>query len=295
MLSRIFIGWAIYILVVSPAWAGPEDPTLAKVGSYEIKKSDVERLISYHTPENQKLIHNDATQLETLVKRMLEVKVLADIARKEKFDQKSEIKEQLSYVVDDFLSREYLAKVVMKNFAATEADLKEYYRQNQKSLGIPEQVRVRHILVKVDPNTTADKRREAKVKAEGLLDRLKKGESFEDLAKSDSDDQSSRARGGDLGYIIPGQMVKDFEDVAFYSNPGEISDVVETRYGFHIIRVDEHIEARQRSFEEAKELIKTRLDKQIRAFKIQQFINQALEQAGVEIYTDNIAGAAEKK
>ena len=295
MLSRILIGWTIYLLVVSIAWAGPDDPALAKVGDYVIKKSDVERLISYHTPENQKLIQNDSKQLETLVKRMLEVKVLADIARKESFDQKPEIKEQITYVVDDFLSREYLAKVVMKDFAATEADLKEYYQKNQKSLGIPEQVRVRHILVKVDPNTTEDKRRQAKAKAEGLLDRLKKGESFEELAKAESDDQSSRARGGDLGYIIPGQMVKDFEDVAFYSNPGEISDIVETRYGYHIIRVDEHLEARARSYEEAKELIKTRLDKQMRAFKIQQFINQALEEAGVEIYADKIAGAAEKK
>ena len=295
MLSRILIGWAITLFVVGILWAEADDPVLAKVGDYVIKKSDVERLIQYHTPENQKLIKDDPKQLETLVKRMLEVKVMADIARKEKFNQKPQIMEQLTYVVDDFLSREYLANVVMKDFAVTEADLKGYYQKNQKSLGIPEQVRVRHILVKVEPNSTAVERQKAKAKAQGLLDRLNQGESFEALAKTNSEDQSSRERGGDLGYITQGQMVKEFEDAAFYTNPGEISDIVETRYGYHIIKVEEHLDARERSYEEAKELIQTRLTKQMRAYKIQEFINQALKQAGAEIYRDKIAKAAERK
>ena len=267
-----------------------EDPTLGKAGDYVIKKSDVERMLAYYPADTQKRLQENPVEMETLVKRMLEIKVVADVAKKEKFDQRPQIKKQLAYVADDFLSREYLAKVVMPEAAVSEADLKEYYTQNKQSLEVPEQVRARHILFKVDPDSSEDEKNQAKARADAVLKRVQAGEDFAKLAAAHSDDAGSKAKGGDLGYFSPGKMVPEFEGAAFYTDPGEISDIVETKFGYHIIKVEDHIDARERSFEEMKDTIKEKLHQQLVMFKVQQFIRQATESAGMQVYADRIAG-----
>ncbi len=85
-------------------------------------------------------------------------------------------------------------------------------------------------------------------------------------------------------------MVQDFEDIAFYTNPGEISDIVETKYGYHIIKVEDYIDARERSFEEMKDYIRGKLHRQVVMFKVQKFIREAIEKAGMQVYADRISG-----
>jgi parvulin-like peptidyl-prolyl isomerase len=274
--------------VVAPA--DREDPILGKAGDYVVKKSDVDRLLTYYPPETRQRLQQNPAEQETLVKRMLEIKIVADAARKEKFDRRPQIKKQLDYVADDFLSKEYLAKVVMPAAKVSEADLHEYYTQNKKSLGVPEQVRARHILFRVDPAASEDEKNQAKTRAEAILKRAKAGEDFAKLAQTYSDDQGSKAKGGDLGYFTPGRMVPEFENVAFYTDPGEISDIVETKYGYHIIKVEDHIEARERSFEEMKDYIREKLHRQLVMFKVRKFIQQATADAGMQVYADRIAG-----
>ena len=267
-----------------------EDPILGKAGDYVIKKSDVDHMLAYYPVETQKRLLENPTEMETLVKRMLEIKVVADVAKKEKFDQRPQIKKQLAYVADDFLSKEYLAKVVMKDVAVSEADLKEFYVRNKENMAVPEQVRARHILFKVEPAASKDEKNQAKARAEAVLKQVQAGEDFAKLAAAHSDDAESKAKGGDLGYFTPGKMVPEFEGVAFYTNPGETSEIVETKYGYHIIKVEDHINARERSFEEMKDYIKEKLHQQLVMFKVQQFIQQAAESVGMQVYADRIAG-----
>jgi len=266
-----------------------EDPILGKAGDYVVKKSDVDRLLGYYPLETRQRLRENPAEMQTLVQRMLQIKVVADVARKEKFDQRSQVKKQLDYVADDFLSREYLAKVVMPGATVSEADLKEYYTQNKQSLGVPEQVKARHILFKVDPAASQDEKNKALKRAEAVLKRIQSGEDFAKLAEAHSDDLGSKTNGGDLGYFTPGQMVPDFELVAFYTNPGETSDIVETKYGYHIIRVEDHVEARERSFEEMKDHIKEKLHQELVMFKVETFIRQAAETAGMQVYSDRIS------
>lgn len=143
---------------------------------------------------------------------------------------------------------------------ATEAEAKKFYDDNPKRFSSPEQVRASHILIKPDQKDEAAKTA-AKKKIADLLKRARGGEDFAELAKQYSDDPGSKAKGGE--YVFPrGRMVKPFEDAAFSLEVGQISDIVETTHGYHIIMLSEKIPAETTSFEEAREDIITNLGKQ---------------------------------
>ncbi len=123
----------------------------------------------------------------------------------------------------------------------TDGEIAEYYELHKEDrFTEPEQVRARHILVKLAPDATDEAKAAARKKAEDLLARVKKGEDFAALATANSDDPGSARSGGDLGLFPRGRMAPTFEDAAFALQPGAMSDVVETSFGFHVIKVEEH-------------------------------------------------------
>jgi peptidyl-prolyl cis-trans isomerase D len=130
-------------------------------------------------------------------------------------------------------------------------DLKKVYQLNIDSYRLPERAYVRHILVMTQgkPKEQVDQLR---AKAEGLLAQLKKGADFADLARKESDDKASAVKGGDVGWLTRGQTVPEFEQVAFALKPKEISGIVTTQYGFHIIQLMDRQLAHVRTFEEVK-------------------------------------------
>ena len=138
----------------------------------------------------------------------------------------------------------------------TEEDAQKYYQENTKQFEIPEQVRASHILIKpefTDPNADPnDVKAIARTKTEGLLKQLKDGADFAELAKSNSACPSA-PQGGDLGLFPRGQTTPAFENAAFDLEIGQISNIVETEYGYHIIKVTEHKDAGTTSFEQAKD------------------------------------------
>ncbi len=118
-------------------------------------------------------------------------------------------------------------------------EIKSYYETNQaKYTDLEEQVRARHILVRLEENATEEEQSAAKAKIEGLYSRIQAGEDFSTLASESSDDTVSAEKGGDLGYNTRGRMVPEFDDAMFALKPGEVSQIVKTKYGFHIIKVD---------------------------------------------------------
>jgi peptidyl-prolyl cis-trans isomerase C len=138
----------------------------------------------------------------------------------------------------------------------TEEDAKNYYSENKSKFEMPEQVRASHILItsdtkdpNIDPNQA---KAAAKAKAEDLLKQIKAGADFAELAKAYSDCPSSK-KGGDLDFFNKGQMVPAFEEAAFALKPGQVSDVVETQFGYHIIKLTDHKDPNLTPFEQAKE------------------------------------------
>ena len=119
-------------------------------------------------------------------------------------------------------------------------EIKKYYEDNRfRYTDLEEQVRARHILLKVDKDAKEEVKAEVRAKIEGILARVRSGEDFADLAREFSEDPGSGKKGGDLGYNPRGRMVPEFDKVMFALKPGDISDVVETQYGFHIIKVED--------------------------------------------------------
>jgi peptidyl-prolyl cis-trans isomerase C len=138
----------------------------------------------------------------------------------------------------------------------TQEDAQKYYSENKPQYEIPEQVRASHILIKpaagdpnIDPNEALA---QAKAKAQDLLEQIRQGADFAELARTNSA-CGSAARGGDLGFFSRGEMVPPFEKAAFELQPGQVSDLVETRFGYHIIKVTDHKDPNVVPFEQVKD------------------------------------------
>ncbi len=132
-------------------------------------------------------------------------------------------------------------------------ELLALYEERIELYTVPEERKARHILIGLSPDATDAEAAKAKAKAERLLTQLAEGASFEVLAREHSDDPVSAGNGGDLGYFGKGVMVPEFEDVAFQIEKGEISEIVKSAFGYHIIRVDDIRGGEVTPFDEAKE------------------------------------------
>jgi peptidyl-prolyl cis-trans isomerase D len=169
----------------------------------------------------------------------------------------------------------------------TSDDLRTYYDQHRDQYRMPEQVKVSHILIKTPlpgPDGKVDEKgvAEARHRAEDLLQQLKSGAKLEDLAKKYSEDTGSAKQGGSLGWIGKGQTVPEFEKTAFSLSKGQMSDLVKSSYGFHIIRVDDKQEAHVRTLDEVKPeiepVIKHQKGQQIAQKKADALMKQARTQ-----------------
>lgn len=174
-----------------------------------------------------------------------------------------------------------------------EAELKAYYEQNKAAYGEPEQRRASHILLAAGEGSSAADKAAARRKAEELLARLRSNPSdFAKLAREFSKDPGSAAKGGDLGFFGRNMMVKPFEEAAFRLKPGEISDVVETDFGFHIIRVDEIKPATYKPFE----AVRADIEREYRRQQAQKKFAEAVEQFTNTVYeqSDSLKPVADK-
>lgn len=171
-----------------------------------------------------------------------------------------------------------------KGEAAPEKELRDYYEQNIARFTNAEERRARHILVKADKDAGADVKQKAKARAEALLADVRKSpDSFADVARKNSDDPGSAQQGGDLDFFGRGMMTKPFEDAVFAMKPGEISNVIETDFGFHIIKLEAARGGEKKPFEEVRASIEDELRKQSAqkrwAEAAQQFTDTVFEQS----------------
>jgi peptidyl-prolyl cis-trans isomerase C len=175
-----------------------------------------------------------------------------------------------------------LEKVVASKVNVTDAEVKKFYEDNKEKFKNDESVKASHILIGVDAKATDADKKKAREKAEAIRKRILAGEDFAAVAKKDSTCPSA-AQGGDLGFFPKGQMVPEFDKVAFSLKPGEISEVVETKFGYHIIKVQEKKAAGTVSFEEAKKNIEGYLKSQKIQKGVGDYLDKLRKEAKVEI------------
>lgn len=173
-----------------------------------------------------------------------------------------------------------------KTASVSDEEIQKYYDENKESF-YRDEAKASHILISTldenDKELSKEKKEEAKKKAEDILKRAKSGEEFATLAKEYSEDPGSASKGGDLGYFPKGQMVKEFEDAVFALKVGEISDIVESEYGYHIIKLTDRIDE-QTTVEDNKDDIKAKLLEE----KYTSSIKKLSEEAKVEKNQDVI-------
>lgn len=167
--------------------------------------------------------------------------------------------------------------------APTDAEIQKFYNDNPTKFDLPERVRAAHILLSVDPKSTAEQKAEIRKKLEGIRADIEAGKiAFADAATKFSQDKGSASTGGDLGFFTRGQMVKPFEDAAFSALPGTLTPVVETAYGFHIINVMEKKPAGKATLEDTKEKIREYLDQTAKRKVVRDFLANLKTQTTIE-------------
>ncbi len=257
---------------------------LAKVGAKEITRSEVQAYAGLYPEQQQALIKADPRMEEVLVRNLVSIMVVSDIAKKKGLEKEPTMRRQIEIMKNEYLARTYVQKEVLGKINLTDKDYEAYYNAHKKEFENPEMVKARHILIAVKPNATEEEKKAALTKAEGILDKAKKGEDFAKLASEYSDDPGSKAKGGDLGFFTQGSMVGKFEQAAFALKPGEISPVVETEFGYHIIKVEERKAAEQQPYESVKEQVKAKATQAIQQERLNAFLEKAMKDAKVTFY-----------
>jgi peptidyl-prolyl cis-trans isomerase D len=193
---------------------------------------------------------------------------------------------QIQYVVLDL-------EALKKDVSFTEEDLRKYYEENASRYGVPEERRASHILIKAERNAPAAERAKAKARAEELLAQVRKNPaSFAEVAKKNSQDEGSAVNGGDLDFFGRGAMVKEFDAAVYAMKPGEISNLVETDFGFHIIQLTGTRGGEKKPLEAVRAEVESEVRKQL----AQARYSEAAEQFGNLVYeqSDSLQPAADK-
>jgi len=203
----------------------------------------------------------------------------AEVLKKQGLTEKS-----LRGLIERGLIAKKIITVKIKPMAkpVTDKDVAAYYEEHKAEFIEPEKASARHILLKIAPDASDEEKAKAKEKLQGILKEARGGADFAELAKAHSECPSA-PQGGDLGYFARGQMVKPFEDAAFNMEPGQISDIVETQFGYHIILVEDRKPEKTIALANISEKIKVVLEERESGIALDKWLKPIREKAKIEI------------
>jgi hypothetical protein len=254
-----------------PADADP-DPVIITAGKIQVRKSEFENAVKTLPEQYQGYAMGPGKR--QFADDYLRMKMLAVEGMNAGLQNDPQVQEQLNLMKENLVANAELQKIE-KDVKVSDAEIQKYYDDHKSEY---ETVKARHILIAFKGSPAAQKGKkelteeEAKAKAESLRAKLVAGGDFAALAKAESDDTGSGANGGELGSFSHGQMVPEFEKAAFETKAGEISPVVRTQYGYHIIQVQEH---KVTSLAD----VKASIEKKLRSEKLQAKLDEMKKDA----------------
>jgi peptidyl-prolyl cis-trans isomerase C len=287
--------------------AGDNNQNVATVNGVAISKSDYDAEISRldrqvamtgRTPDEKEMAEMKQKVLDNMIGREIlkqeaaKQGIKADEAEaasqmealKKKFGSEEEFKNAMAKmnVTEETIKNQFASELALRKLIDKEvadkitlgpAEAKDFYDKNPEIFKTPEMIRASHILVKVEQGASPEEKAKALEKIKGIQKRIQGGEDFAEVAKQVSD-CPSKEKGGDLDFFQRVQMVGPFEDAAFALKPGQVSDIVETEYGYHLIKLTDKKDAGVMTFEE----MKPRIEQHVKSEKVAQQLAQYVDQ-----------------
>ncbi len=245
-----------------------ENKVLAVAAGYEITEKDLNAIISRYPQEQRGALQSEEKKKQ-LVEQLISFELMNKFGKEIQLDKTQEYKEAIENISKEVITSMAINKV-LSDVTITDEEVKKYYEDNKEAFGQPATVSARHILVETEEE--ANKARE-----EILSGKI----SFGDAAMKYSTCPSNQ-QGGNLGEFSKGMMVPEFEEAAFTSEIGKVTEPVKTQFGYHLVLVDAKNEASIKSFEEVKDSVLDNLMKENQHKKYDQILKELEAKYGVE-------------
>ncbi len=255
-----------------------DENVVAKIGNQTITETDLKEIVNA-VPEKFRHLYLTPEGRKKTLDYVVNIYTLAAEAEKQGLDKKPEVNKLLQFTTKDLLARMYLDQMSKDLAAPTEAEAKEEYEKNKGQYSTPESVHLHHILVATEKE------------AKDILSGLKKGQKFSDVASKVSL-CPSKEKGGNLGWLPKGSLVPEIEEVAFTMKEGVYPNPVKSKFGYHVLMLEEKKGPQENSFDQVKDYIMEQL-----RFKRQQEHYEKLaaslrKQMNVQVMEDKLSGGA---
>lgn len=226
-------------------------------------------------PTNMKMLVVSQSGKRNFLDRLVVKKLLLKEAKKDDIEKSKEFQDRLTDIKDQLIIESLLKKKVQLNLNLTDADMKKYYDANREQFKREQEIETSQIVLKTEQE------------AKEIQGRLLKGESFEDLARTYSIDPSAKSTGGKIGYHPKGTLIPEYEQAAFkLTKAGQLSPIVKTQLGYHIIRLEGTKAPSYVPFEEVKEFIKQKMGQEKQAEVLEKYIAELKKSAKITINED---------
>jgi peptidyl-prolyl cis-trans isomerase C len=266
----IYLVLGLMLIVILACAKKEETKVVARIGDKIITLEEFEKEVE-SLPDFYKPLLLEPKAKREFLEKLIDREILLLEARKAGVYEREDVRRKIEECEKGVILDAFLSQILREKDEVTEEEAKRYYDEHKEEFFMNESIRVRHIVVR-----TLEEAKEIKK-------RLEQGEDFVELAKRYSISPSGKW-GGDLGYIQRGQVGKEFEKAAFsLKRPGEISDIVKTTFGYHIIRLEDRKPPRQLSFEEVRDKIIQKLKEQKKQKALEDYLKKVKKQYKIVI------------
>jgi peptidyl-prolyl cis-trans isomerase C len=284
----IFFSTIISLFVFSgfsyAADAAPENEVLAEVGDKVLTLESFSLMVKSMPPQYQAMVNNMPEVKNDLIRSWTETTILAEEALQLGLDKDPAITLKIEEMKNRILVESLISKRIDTTTPISADEVRKYYDSHPDEFIQGELVNAQHILIRTGKDSSPEEQAQAKERINWIQEKLRKGESFMELAKEFSEDPGSRDKGGDLGYFGKGHMVPEFEEAAFSTAVGQVGSPVQTKFGFHLIKINDKTEPMKISFEKISQKLEEAMRAERNHKALQDLLSELKEKYPVTIH-----------